>query len=39
MWLVAGFKSPEDILFREDFNRWRDTMNLILTVDRTDGGV
>ena len=37
MWLVAGFKSPEDILFREDFNRWRDIMNLILTVDGADG--
>lgn len=38
MTLIAGFKSPEDILFREDFRRWKDTMNLILTVDGAPDG-
>lgn len=38
MTLAAGFKSPEDVLFREDFERWKDTMNLILTVDGAKEG-
>lgn len=41
MTLVAGFKSPKDILFRDDFAVWNDTMNVILTVDeaeKTGGG-
>lgn len=33
MHLIAGFKSPEDILFRDDFAAWEQTMELILTVD------
>lgn len=33
MTLVAGFKSPRDILFLEDFGRWKKNMNVILTVD------
>lgn len=33
MTLIAGFKSPDDLLFREDFDRWAGVMNLILTVD------
>lgn len=36
--LVAGFKSPEDVLFREDFLRWKDTMDVILTVDGAEEG-
>lgn len=31
--LIAGFKSPEDMLFREDFKRWAKTIDVILTVD------
>lgn len=31
--LVAGFKSPKDVLFRSDFARWEKTSNIILTVD------
>lgn len=38
MTLIAGFKSPSDILFREDFRKWEKTMNLILTVDSAPGG-
>lgn len=34
MHLIAGFKSPQDILFREDFAKWEKTMDLILTVDQ-----
>lgn len=33
MTLVAGFKTPKDILFLEDFARWKQTMDVILTVD------
>ncbi len=35
--LIAGFKDPEQILFREDFDHWADAMNLILTVDSAEG--
>ncbi len=38
MTLIAGFKSPEDILFQEDFTAWEQTMNLILTVDGAPDG-
>jgi anaerobic sulfite reductase subunit B len=31
--LIAGFKTPNDILFRGDFTRWRDRMKVILTAD------
>lgn len=31
--LIAGFKSPSDILFLDDLARWRQRMNLTLTVD------
>lgn len=33
MTLIAGFKSPADILFFQDIGRWRDAMRVILTVD------
>lgn len=35
--LIAGFRSPRDILFREDFPRWKERMNVILTVDNNFG--
>lgn len=38
MTLVAGFKSPSDILFREDFDRWEKTMHVIRTVDAAPEG-
>lgn len=31
--LVAGFKAKSDILFYEDIERWKQTANVILTVD------
>ena len=36
MTLVAGFKTPKDILFLEDFGRWKQKMKIILTVDCAD---
>lgn len=38
MTLIAGFKSPEDILFQDDFADWEQKMNLILTVDGAEEG-
>lgn len=31
--LIAGFKSPADILFFEDIGKWKRSANVILTVD------
>lgn len=31
--LIAGFKSPADVLFLEDFGRWKKNLNIILTAD------
>lgn len=36
MTLIAGFKTPKDILFTQDFNRWKKTMEIILTVDHME---
>jgi anaerobic sulfite reductase subunit B len=36
--LISGFKSPEDILFKEDIKIWKKNMNLILTVDGAKEG-
>lgn len=33
MSLIAGFKSPDDILFRQDFERWNEKIQVIKTVD------
>lgn len=33
MTLIAGFKTPKDILFIEDLGRWKKSMDVILTVD------
>ena len=33
MTIITGFKSVNDILFKEDFRRWREQMNVILTLD------
>lgn len=37
MTLIAGFKTPKDILFRHDFKRWEETIETILTVDNAEG--
>ena len=31
--IITGFKSVNDILFKDDFLKWRNTMNVILTLD------
>ncbi|MBU6137107.1 anaerobic sulfite reductase subunit AsrB [Clostridium tertium] len=36
--LISGFKSPEDILFKEDIKAWQKNMNLIITVDGAKEG-
>lgn len=36
MTLIAGFKSPKDMLFREDFARWEKAMQVIRTVDSAE---
>lgn len=38
MTLIVGFKTPGDILFRDDLKRWEDAMDVILTVDRAEEG-
>ncbi|RBP70060.1 anaerobic sulfite reductase subunit B [Alkalibaculum bacchi] len=35
---IAGFKSPDDILFTKDFEKWEKTMDVILTVDCAEEG-
>ena len=34
--VIVGFRSPADILFRDDLKRWEDQMNLTVTVDASD---
>ncbi|GKX67993.1 anaerobic sulfite reductase subunit AsrB [Inconstantimicrobium mannanitabidum] len=36
--LISGFKSPEDMLFKDDIKAWKDNMNLIITVDKAPEG-
>ncbi|MCF0246335.1 MAG: anaerobic sulfite reductase subunit B [Ileibacterium sp.] len=36
--LIAGFKSPKDVLFKEDFEDWKDKINVIQTVDSAPEG-
>lgn len=37
--LIAGFKSPQDVLFKEDFDFWNSTdMHVIKTVDSAPEG-
>ncbi len=31
--VIVGFRSPDDMLFRDDLKRWADSLDLILTVD------
>lgn len=37
MTLVAGFKTPADILFHSDFEWWKKSIDVILTVDSAEG--
>lgn len=34
--VIAGFKSPKDILFKEDIKQWEKQMDLTVTVDCAD---
>lgn len=34
--VLCGFKSPEDILFKEDIENWRKNIEVILTVDNAE---
>jgi anaerobic sulfite reductase subunit B len=36
--LIAGFKSPSDVLFKDDIEMWENNANLILTVDNAEEG-
>lgn len=36
--LITGFKSPQDMLFKEDIKNWEEQMNLIVTVDQAPEG-
>lgn len=36
--LIAGFKSPQDVLFKDDFAFWKEQINVIQTVDRAQEG-
>lgn len=36
--LLAGFKSPTDILFRDELEAWKKTVRLTLTVDKDGDG-
>lgn len=38
MTLIAGFKSPDDVLFKADFEKWNTKMNVIQTVDGAPEG-
>ena len=34
MTIIVGFKSDDDMLFRKDFAKWKNQMDVILTVDK-----
>jgi len=34
--LIIGFKSPKDILFNEEIEKWKNKIDVILTVDNGD---
>lgn len=36
--LISGFKSSEDVLFKDSFKRWQDTMDICLTIDSPEEG-
>ena len=36
--LIAGFKSPKDVLFKEDFAFWKERIRVIQTVDTAPEG-
>lgn len=34
--LIVGFRSPQDILFKDDLKRWSEKLEVIVTVDKAD---
>ena len=36
--MIAGFKSPDDILFKQDFEQWEKNIRVIKTVDSAPDG-
>lgn len=36
--LIAGFRSPQDILFKDDLKRWSEKLEVIVTVDKACEG-
>ena len=36
--VIVGFRSPDDLLFRDDLKRWGQTLDLTLTVDGASEG-
>ena len=36
--VISGFKSPKDVLFKDDMKRWNESLNFILTVDSAEEG-
>ena len=36
--LIAGFKTPKDVLFKEDFEFWKERIHVTLTVDQAPDG-
>lgn len=34
--LIVGFRSPQDILFKEDLKRWNEKLDVIVTVDKAE---
>ncbi|MDS0524259.1 anaerobic sulfite reductase subunit AsrB [Clostridium sp. SHJSY1] len=36
--VISGFKSPNDILFKNDIETWKKNLNFILTVDGAEEG-
>ena len=36
--VIVGFRSPSDMLFRDDLKRWDEALDLILTVDGAPEG-
>lgn len=36
--LIAGFKSPQDVLFKDDLESWKQSSQIILTVDQAEAG-
>ena len=36
--LIVGFRSPEDILFKDDLKKWSEKLDILVTVDKAEEG-